>query len=117
VRKVAAPDTVDTDTVFQLASVSKPIGARVIAKEGGAGIVTWDDTITAHLSSFALSDPYVSQHVTIADMYAHRSRLPKVDLLEDIGYDQPQVFARMKYLPLGMFRVDFVHTTTESPPA
>jgi CubicO group peptidase (beta-lactamase class C family) len=110
VRKVGAPDRVDTDTVFQLASVSKPIGATVVAKEVGAGRVTWDDKITANLPNFALSDPYVNQNVSIADMYAHRSGLPKVDLVEDIGYDQSEVFARMKYLPLGLFRVDFNYT-------
>src|SRR6478752_9663964 len=39
VREVGRADPVDADTVFQLASVSKPIGATVVAEEVGKGTV------------------------------------------------------------------------------
>ena len=75
VREVGKPDKVDTGTVFQLASVSKSVGATVVAP--------W----------FALSDPAVTPMVTVGDMFAHRSGLHDHagDLLEDLGYDRRQV--------------------------
>lgn len=41
------------------------------------GAVAWDDTIVSHLPDFALSDEWVTDHVTIEDVYAHRSGLPE----------------------------------------
>ncbi len=112
VRQVGRPETVDPDTVFQLASVSKPIGATVIAQEVGKGTVAWDTPITAHLPDFALADPYVTSNVTIADLYSHRSGLPDHagDLLEDLGYDRDYVLSKLRYEPLNPFRAIYHYT-------
>ena len=67
---------VDADTVFQLASLSKPLGATVIAHQVGPNAISWDTPVVSKLPWFALSDPVVTQMVTIGDMYAHRSGLP-----------------------------------------
>jgi len=42
VRDVNTKASVDADTVFQLASVSKPIGSTVVAELVGEGKITWD---------------------------------------------------------------------------
>lgn len=112
VRNLESQDPVHENTVFQLASVSKPIGASVVASVVGEGKVAWDDTISTYLPDFALSDPYVTANVTIADMYSHRSGLPghAGDLLEDIGYDQAQVLYRLRFLPLEPFRATYAYT-------
>ena len=88
---------VDADTVFQLASISKSVGATVVAHEVTDNVVTWDTPVTAKLSWFALSDPYVSSHVTVADLYSHRSGLPDHagDRLEDLGYDRHRSLERL----------------------
>ncbi|MEE3063371.1 MAG: serine hydrolase [Actinomycetota bacterium] len=107
------PDNkVDADTVFQLASVSKSVGATVVAHEVATNVVTWDTPVSAKLGWFALSDPYVTGHVTIADLYSHRSGLPDHagDKLEDLGYDRRQVLERLKYLPLAPFRSSYAYT-------
>lgn len=112
VREVGKPETIDADTAFQLASVSKPIGATVVAEEIGKGTVAWDTRIVDHLPGFTLADPYVTQNVTIADMYSHRSGLPNHagDDLEDLGYDQQQIFDRLKLLPLNPIRAIYNYT-------
>jgi CubicO group peptidase (beta-lactamase class C family) len=112
VREIGKPEIIDTDTVFQLASLSKPVGMTVVANEIGKGTVGWETPVVAHLPTFALADPYVTQNVTIADMYSHRSGLPNHagDLLEDLGYDQAQVFDRLKQLPLNPFRAVYNYT-------
>ena len=112
VREVGQPEPVDANTVFQLASLSKPIGATVIAQEVGKGTVAWDTPLITHLPEFALADPYVTQNVTIADMYSHRSGLPDHagDLLEDLGYDRAYVLSKLKYEPLEPFRAIYHYT-------
>jgi CubicO group peptidase (beta-lactamase class C family) len=112
VRDIGKPDKVDADTVFQLASLSKPLGATVVATEVGAGTVAWDTPVVTHLPTFTLADPYVTQNVTIADMYSHRSGLPghAADLLEDIGFEQQEIFDRLKFLPLNPFRAIYNYT-------
>jgi CubicO group peptidase (beta-lactamase class C family) len=116
VRDAAKPggqgNNVDADTVFQLASVSKSVGATVVAHEVSDNVVTWDTPVVSKLPWFALSDPYVTGHVTIADLYAHRSGLPDHagDRLEDLGYDRRQSLERLKYLPLAPFRTSYAYT-------
>ncbi len=103
---------VDADTVFQLASVSKSVGATVVAHEVSDNVVTWDTPVPSKLPWFALDDPYVTGHLTIADLYSHRSGLPDHagDKLEDLGYDRRQVLERLKHLPLAPFRISYAYT-------
>ena len=111
-RLVTDPAPVDADTVFQLASVSKSVGATVVARQVGRGGIGWDTPVRAHLPWFALSDAEVTQAVTIGDLYAHRSGLPDHagDLLEDMGYDRRQVLTRLRYLPLHPFHAVYAYT-------
>ncbi len=59
---------VDPDTVFQLASMSKPLGATVVAHQVGRTAIGWDTPIVSKLPWFALSDPAVTQMVTVGDV-------------------------------------------------
>lgn len=108
----AGDNKVGADTVFQLASVSKSVGATVIAHEVSDNLVAWDTPVASKLPWFALGDPYVTSHLTLADLYAHRSGLPDHagDKLEDLGYDRRQVLERLKHLPLNEFRNSYAYT-------
>lgn len=112
VREAGTSEQVDADTVFQLASLSKPIGATVVARQVGADVVDWDTPVASALPGFALADPYVSTHVTIGDLYAHRSGLPDHagDRLEDLGYDRQQILERLRLVPLAPFRDSYAYT-------
>ncbi|WP_301583496.1 serine hydrolase [Halomonas alkaliantarctica] len=111
-RAEGAEAQVDADTVFLLASLSKSVGATVVATQVTDGIVSWDDPVRNHLPWFDLGDPWVSNHVTIGDLYAHRSGLPDHagDDLEDVGYDRRAVLERLAQLPMGRFRADYAYT-------
>ena len=108
----AADNNVDADTVFQLASISKSVGATVVAHEVTDNVVGWDTPVVSKLPWFALSDPYVSSNVTIADLYSHRSGLPAQagDQLEDLDYDRHQSLERLRYMPLAPFRISYAYT-------
>ena len=112
VRVVGRPEAVDADTVFQLASVSKPIGATVVAAAVGNGTIRWDTPVSCVRPGFALADPWVTEQLTIADLYAHRSGLPDHagDSLEDLGFDRDEVLRRLRYLPLAPFRATYQYT-------
>lgn len=112
VRKVGYPQRVDVNTVFELASLAKPVGASVIAGAVGEGAVKWTDPVAKHLPGFTLSNPYVGRTVTIADMYAHRSGLPDHagDLLEDLGYGRGYILKHLSLEPLAPFRISYAYT-------
>ncbi|SAK91104.1 Beta-lactamase [Caballeronia calidae] len=111
-RLVGSGQTVDADTVFQLASVSKSVGAAVVAHQVGAGGIAWNTPVRAHLPWFTLSDADVSAAVTIGDLYSHQSGLPDHagDTLEDMGYGQTEVLQRLRFLPLHPFRHSYFYT-------
>ncbi|MGE2816511.1 serine hydrolase [Mycobacterium heidelbergense] len=103
---------VDADTVFQLASISKSVGATVVAHEVTDNVISWDTPVVSKLPWFELSDPYVSSHVSVADLYSHRSGLPDHagDRVEDLDYDRRQTLERLRYLPLAPFRISYAYT-------
>ena len=101
VREAGKPDLVDPDTVFQLASVSKPLSSTIISSLVSDGTVKWDDPVIKYDPEFELSDPTVTSHVTIGDMFAHRSGLPGAagNDLEFVGYKQATILHRLRFLP------------------
>jgi CubicO group peptidase (beta-lactamase class C family) len=113
VREVGKPDGVDADTVFQLASVSKPLGSTVVAALVGDRLLKWDDRIIDHDPAFQMHDPAVTAALTIRDTYSHRSGLPDHagDLLEDMGYDRAEVLRRLRFIPTrNNFRSHYAYT-------
>ncbi|MGW8761557.1 serine hydrolase [Streptomyces sp. NPDC055815] len=110
VRKAGESAAVDADTVFQLASVSKPIASTVVS--GAVGTEGWTRPVAPHVPGFALKDPWVTSHVTVADLFSHRSGLPDHagDLLEDLGYDRPYILSHLRYEPLTPFRASYAYT-------
>lgn len=110
--EVGNPQIVDADTIFQLASVSKSIGSTVVAAQVGKGLVSWDTRMQQLLPSFVLSDPAVTQSLTVGDLYAHRSGLPAHvgDQLEDLRFDQATIFERLRDIPLSGYRSNYAYT-------
>jgi CubicO group peptidase (beta-lactamase class C family) len=113
VREAGKSGPIDADTVFQVASVSKPISSTVMAALVGEERVQWDDRVIDHDASFVMYDPYVTREVRLRDFLCHRSGLPDHggDLLEDIGYDRAQILHRLRYLPpSSSFRTAYAYT-------
>ena len=111
-RKIGEDKLIDDQTVFQIASLSKSIGATVVAHQVGAGVVKWNTPLVSYLPWFELNDPWITKNVTIGDMYAHRSGLPDHagDDLEDLGYDRRQILQRFRFAPLHAFRDQYAYT-------
>lgn len=116
VRCVGSSPTVDADTVFQLASLSKPVGATVMAAQmpGGAfgaaqPAIAWSTPINSLIpeSEFALNypDPATESRLTLGDLYGHRSGLPDHagDQLEELGYARATILQRLRDVPMNPY--------------
>ena len=101
VREVGKPELIDAETVFQVASMSKPITSTVLAAMVGDKQITWDDRVSDHDPAFVMYTPYVTRELRLRDLLCHRSGLPDHagDLLEDMGYSQAEIFRRLRYQP------------------
>jgi CubicO group peptidase (beta-lactamase class C family) len=114
VRSTETKEPVHAETVFQIASLSKPVAATIMAGLVGGGRwnhhekgkVAWEDPIIKYAPDVVLSDPWVTRHVTFKDLFAHRSGLPGSagDDLETIEYDREAILQRLRYVPIDGFR-------------
>lgn len=100
---------VHAETVFQIASVSKSLTGTIIAKAVSDGLVDWHTPVEDLLPGFALADPYVTTHATLADYLTHRSGLytGAGDDLEALGFDRETILERLRLLPLDAFRSSY----------
>jgi CubicO group peptidase (beta-lactamase class C family) len=100
-REEGKPDTVDADTVFQLASCSKPVSSTVVAALVGRGVVSWDSRIADIDPGFALAEAYPTRQLTIRDLFSHRSGLPgdAGNELEALGYGRDEILHRLRQVP------------------
>jgi CubicO group peptidase (beta-lactamase class C family) len=101
VREVGKPELIDAETVFQVASMSKPITSTVLAALVGEKQIGWDDRVSDHDPTFVMYTPYVTRELRLRDLLCHRSGLPDHagDLLEDMGYPAAEILRRLRYQP------------------
>jgi len=113
VRAAGKSEPIDADTVFQVASMSKPITSSVLATLVGQGKIGWDDRVIDHDRGFRMYDPYVTRELRLRDLLCHRSGLPdhSGDLLEDLGFDRAKILHQLRYQPpASSFRSQFAYT-------
>ncbi|MBA4249475.1 MAG: hypothetical protein C0432_05495 [Candidatus Puniceispirillum sp.] len=102
VRKWGKAETVDEQTVFQIASMSKNMLAHLMAKLVEEKIIAFDDLVTKYLPQFALSSKDVTDTFTIKDLISHNSGLPGFsgDTLWTLGMDESYIIDKLKEIPL-----------------
>ncbi len=113
VRVAGRPEKVDADTVFQIASCSKPISATVVAALVGDKALSWDSRIADLDPGFQMADAYPTQQVTVADLFAHRSGLPGTagDDLETLGYGRNYILHQLRLVkPASSFRAGYAYS-------
>ncbi|HEY2838072.1 MAG TPA: serine hydrolase [Pirellulales bacterium] len=113
VREAGKSDPIDADTVFQIASLSKPISSTVLAALVGEGKIDWDNRVIDHDPGFRMFDPWTTRELRLRDLLCHRSSLHDHcgDLLEDIGYDRSEILRRLRFQPpASSFRSQYAYT-------
>ena len=114
VRKLGDPSPVDENTLFGIASNTKAFTAAALAMLVDEGKITWDDSVSKHLPSFQLHDPYVTREMTIRDLLTHRSGLGlgAGDLLwwPPTDYSREEIIQRFRYVrPATSFRSRYAY--------
>jgi CubicO group peptidase (beta-lactamase class C family) len=114
VREVGKKAPVTHDTVFPLASCSKPFTSAALAILADEGKLGWDDPVRKHVPFFRLADPRADRQVALRDLLCHRTGLAGHNLL---WYRSPwppeEVVRRAGRLPLDRpFRSTFQYQST-----
>lgn len=111
VRELGKPDTVDSETVFAIASNTKAFTTAALAILEEEKKIAWDDPVQRHLPWLQLYDAYVSVEIRVDDLLCHRSGLGTFsgDLLWwGTSYSPEDVLRRSRHLkPTGRFRADY----------
>ena len=65
-----------------------------------------------YLPDFVLSDPWVTERVTFADLFSHRSGLPGLagTRLETIGFSRDEILARLRFVALNPSRATYSYS-------
>lgn len=90
---------VDTDTLFAIGSISKSFTSLAFAMLNDEGKVDWDKPVREYLPEFQLYDPVASERATPRDLFAHRTGLPRHDLVwYSSDFSRADMVSRLRYL-------------------
>jgi len=102
---------VTNESLFNIASCTKPFTSTAMGLLVQKGKINWDDKVTDYLPELKLKDPCITNKLTIADILSHRSGLSTFtgDLLwYNTDYSNKEIIQRMEHLPIeNDFRAEF----------
>lgn len=102
---------VTNESLFNIASCTKPFTSAAIGILAQQGKIDWNDKVTDYIPELKLKDPYITQNLTIEDILSHRTGLSTFtgDLLwYHTDYSNEEIIQRMEFLPIeNQFRADF----------
>ncbi|MBF8263958.1 MAG: CubicO group peptidase, beta-lactamase class family [Parachlamydiales bacterium] len=102
------PATADTE--YLIGSCTKAFTAFTIGCLVDEGYFGWDDRMVDLIPNFRLIDQYVSQKLTLRDLLAHRTPLPRHDFMwYNSDLTRQDVFDRMRYLDFDSNQAEFFH--------
>ena len=103
-RRLGEARTIDEHTLFAIASNTKNVTAAALAIMVDEGKVKWDEPVRTYLPDFRLSDPYISDHITVRDTLSHRAGfgLGAGDLLfwPNSDRSREEVVAQAAFVPI-----------------
>ncbi|KPI37855.1 uncharacterized protein AB675_3169 [Cyphellophora attinorum] len=115
VRDTSTNESYTADTVQQMASVSKPLSATIVAAmiTASNGSLAWDNYTNSPGAVAPYSDPWISQELRLYDGFSHRSGLYGLsgDDLEELGLDRNTILSRLQYMaPIYPFRAGYTYS-------
>lgn len=104
VRRLGAParegNRVDAHTVFAAGSVTKAFTAALVGVLVDERRVAWDDPVVRHLPGFQLFDAGETRAATVRDLLAHRTGVPRTDLVWVGGTaSRAELVRRLRFTP------------------
>ena len=99
-----------TSTISFCASTTKAMTATCMAMLVDEGKVNWNDKLKNVLPDFRLYDPYVTDEITVRDLFTHNAGLGNGDGLWVYGYSSKEIVRRMRYMkPAYSMRSSFIY--------
>ena len=101
VKRIGEPARVTPDSLFAIGSNTKAFTAALLGTLVDEGRLHWDDPVVDHLPEFRLSDPFLTQAVSVRDLLTHRTGLPKYGgdhLWIGGGLGREDILYRLRYL-------------------
>jgi CubicO group peptidase (beta-lactamase class C family) len=88
-------------TVYPIASTTKALNATLLGMLNDERLLAWDSPVQKYLPTFRLSDMERSRYVTLRDLVALRTGLPRHDVMWlESRIDRSQLVERLPHLPL-----------------
>ena len=90
---------VTEQTLFPIASITKSFTVATLATLSTEGKMGWDKPMREYLPDFRLYDEVLTAHVTVRDLVAHRTGLPRHDSTwyrSDLSRED--LYSRLRYL-------------------
>lgn len=99
VRELGKPGKVDADTIFAIGSSTKAFTGAALAMLVDEKKVAWDGIVHDYMPAFELSDPYLTTHVTVRDLLAHRTGYMSGSgwLWTGSGFDRSEIIRRVRF--------------------
>lgn len=100
-RELGKEAPIDTDTVFQLGSVSKPVAATLLSILEHKGYLKLDDPVQDHLKHFALNNRRRSNTLRIKHVLSHSTGVPRAGFNQLIESHTPyqKIFRTLQSIP------------------
>ena len=100
VRRAGTRETITPDTVFRLASLSKPVAATSASVLVNEGKIAWDTTITSVLPNVTFSNARYGKQLTLRHVLSQSSGLPRHTYSHfiDAGKSYADTVARLRYV-------------------
>ena len=101
-RDVETGFPVTSDTLFAIGSATKAFTVATVGALVGDGLLEWEGPLRDYLPELRLHDPVVTDRLSVVDLLAHRSGLPRHDLawLGHPDRSPAEMVRRLRFLPL-----------------
>lgn len=110
VREIGKAEKVDERTLFPVGSITKSFTAAGVGLLVDEKKMAWDDAVAKYLPDFQLYDQTLTQSVTLRDLLAHRTGLPRANGTLLSPYDRAETLRRMRFLkPVAGLRSTFTY--------
>ncbi len=115
IREIGEPESVDTQTLFKIASNSKAFTSAALAILVDDGLIAWDGLVIDYIPEFRMKDPWVTANFTVRDLLTHRSGLSpfKGDMLlwpEPNSFGVTDIIHALRYFePVSSFRTRYAY--------
>lgn len=100
---------VTENTLFAIGSCTKAFTSFLLGQLVEEGKISWDDPVITRIPEFRLMDRYATHHLTIRDLAAHRTGIPRHDFLWiNSAFTRADVISSLRHLePVCPLREEF----------